>query len=297
MRIRAVSAWLGLPLDTVSTLPDAVVDAVAARMAGVEPHGAVLQDELVDYLMRGVTRGRQAEVDAMSDALTGVCNRRAWDMLVASTEAKCAHDSTPAAVIVVDLDKLKHVNDTQGHHAGDELLRRAAELLLDVSQDEDVIARIGGDEFGILSTGMTEPEAWQFAKRVEALLDADGIAASVGAGERTDSGGLKQAWDDADVAMYEAKWQRKSRDRAARGEALILGQVKRDGVPLAGAYVVLASPSGDFVGEVRSDSRGRFTLYAAAGEWRITALAPGGTKVEKELTLRPDSERHLELEL
>jgi diguanylate cyclase (GGDEF)-like protein len=247
--------------------------------------------------MRTVSRGRQAEAAALSDALTGVCNRRAWDMLLTSAEAKCARDASAAGVIVIDLDKLKHVNDTQGHQAGDELLRRAAELLLDAGRGQEVVARIGGDEFGVLSMGATAEAAWEYAKRVEALLDVNGIAASVGAGGRTDNGGLKRAWDDADVAMYEAKWKRKSRDRATQGEALILGQVRRDHAPVPGAYVVLSAPAGDFVGEVRSDSRGRFTLYAASGEWTITCLVPGGARLQKRLSLRSDSELHLDLDI
>lgn len=295
-RTAEVAAWLGLPAKALAGLSDEVVDAIAARMAGSEPAGATLQRELLDHVAGRISRGRQAEVDALVDALTGIANRRAWTSMLAFVETECALRDSCASVIVIDLDNLKHVNDTQGHSAGDELLRGAADVLTAESRECDHVARVGGDEFAVLAVGVAEPEARRIAERLGARLSAVGIAASVGVAARGETGGLTRAWDDADTAMYEAKWMRKSRRNAPQGEAVLLGVVKRDDVALPGAYVRIASPSGDFIGEVKADSRGRFALHTAPGEWVLICLAPGGGRVERRVNIRTLAEVHVEIE-
>jgi diguanylate cyclase (GGDEF)-like protein len=295
-RTAEVAAWLGLPAKALTGLSDEVIDAIAARMAGSEPAGTTLQRELLDHVAGRISRGRQAEVDALVDPLTGIANRRAWTTMLAFAEAECALRGSCASVIVIDLDNLKHVNDTLGHSAGDELLQGAAAALTTESRECDHVARVGGDEFAVLAVGVAEPEAMRIAERLEARLSAVGIAASVGVASRAETGGLAQAWEDADTAMYEAKWRRKSRRNAPRGEAVVLGVVKRDDVALPGAYVRIASTGGDFIGEVKADSRGRFALHTAPGEWVLICLAPGGGRVERRVTVRTLSEVHVEIE-
>jgi diguanylate cyclase (GGDEF)-like protein len=295
-RTAEVAVWLGLPATALTGLSDEVVDALVARMAGGEPAGITLQRELLDHVAGRISRGRQAEVDALADPLTGIANRRAWSTMLAFAEAECALRGSSAAVIVIDLDNLKHVNDTLGHSAGDEVLRGAADVLTTESRESDHVARVGGDEFAVLAVGVAEPEARGIAERLGASLSAVGIGASVGVAARGETGGLVRAWEDADTAMYEAKWQRKSRRNAPSGEAVVLGVVKRDHVAVPGAYVRIASPGGDFVGEVKADSRGRFALHTAPGEWVLICLAPGGGRVERRVTVRTLSEVHVEIE-
>ncbi len=83
-------------------------------------------------------------------------------------------------------------------------------------------------------------------------------------------------------------------------ETAIRGIVRRRAQPVQGAYVRLKGASGEFVGEVRSDERGRFTLYAAPGEWTLSCLVPDpGQAVRKEqpVSLRAGEEKDLEVEL
>jgi diguanylate cyclase (GGDEF)-like protein len=123
-------------------------------------------------------------------------------------------DATRAAIFI-DLDSFKAVNDTLGHAAGDELLTISADLVRDGVRDEDIVGRIGGDEFLIMSPGISSPEqAMMLARRVAEALSQDvhlagsmlACQASIGvawsAGHGTDAEALVA---EADNAMYESK--------------------------------------------------------------------------------------------
>ena len=94
----------------------------------------------------------RAEMAAESDPMTGLFNRRGWDRYMEIEEARFRRFGDPGAVLVVDLDGLKEVNDTLGHQAGDELITLAASGIRDTICDGDVAARLGGDEFGIIAS-------------------------------------------------------------------------------------------------------------------------------------------------
>ncbi|MGC4002822.1 MAG: GGDEF domain-containing protein [Pirellulales bacterium] len=106
-----------------------------------------------DELRLWKRRARRWKRRALVDALTGLPNRRAWDNLVERTAS-----DDEGGVIVLDLDGLKALNDSEGHTAGDALLRRASEALWVALQDDGIPFRIGGDEFALL-VSRGEPEA------------------------------------------------------------------------------------------------------------------------------------------
>jgi diguanylate cyclase len=155
-------------------------------------------------------RAERAVAEASLDALTGLYNRRGWDELLADEEERCRRFGTSACVISIDLDGLKEINDTQGHQAGDVLLRRAALALREAIRQQDVPARCGGDEFMILGVDCDELAAATLAERIGDVLEMHQIEASIGYSLRDPTIGLGAAVEDADQRMYDVKRSRKA---------------------------------------------------------------------------------------
>ena len=196
----------------------ALIELLASMLSGL------LHDELV--VAEATRRAERAQADAETDALTELYNRRAWDRLLTAEETRCRKFASPASVVVVDLDGLKHVNDSQGHLAGDNLIRRAGMAIKAATRDSDVAARVGGDEFAVLGAGCDDSSARQLIHRIRTGLRAVGVSASAGYAVRIPGRGLLHAWKEADRAMY--------REKSAHADA-------RKSVDMATATAQLAS--------------------------------------------------------
>ena len=96
------------------------------------------------------TQAARLAVIAATDQLTGLSTRRTWDLAIADRTSCPDQDFERFGIALIDLDALKEINDTQGHHAGDQALVAMASALRTVVRDEDLVARIGGDEFAVL---------------------------------------------------------------------------------------------------------------------------------------------------
>lgn len=170
--------------------------------------------------VQDVSERRRLEEDlrhaADHDPLTGLLNRRRFARDLAHQVEVSRRYGAPAAVILLDLDYLKQVNDTRGHRAGDQLLGLVARMLGRRVRASDVLARLGGDEFAVLLPHTNPDEALALA---EALVDAVRAAAPYGctasAGVAPFGIGAPDAAEllaRADAAMYTAK--RGGRNRA-----------------------------------------------------------------------------------
>ena len=143
--------------------------------------------------------------DAETDSLTGLFNRRGWSRMLEREQARCERYGCPCTLMVIDLDYLKAVNDSEGHHAGDRLLRRMACVLEQTVRQPDVVARVGGDEFAVLLAETDFPQAERFKLRLEVALAEAGISASMGMAGWRAGESLCSAVQRADEAMYSNK--------------------------------------------------------------------------------------------
>lgn len=141
---------------------------------------------------------------AYTDPVTGLPNRRAAE------EELARRKHEPVAVVFVDLDDFKALNDAKGHAAGDEALRKAAQAMKLVLRPEDKVFRFGGDEFIVVAGRANFCLADQLASRIESALPYMQLSASTGIGIAL--GDAMMAVDCADRQMYLAKAAKKRPD-------------------------------------------------------------------------------------
>ncbi len=188
---------------------------------------ALLSSEL--RLEREMRHREVAEHDAQTDPLTGLGNRRRWDERLAAEEERCRRYANSAAVVTVDVDGLKLVNDRWGHDAGDALLQQLAAVLRRECRPGDVIARLGGDEFAVLLAETGTAQAQLVTERLRTALDLAHVPASIGVAVRSRAG-LAGAWRDADAVMYAAKRARVPMEPADPGPGNPSGSSEHDGL-------------------------------------------------------------------
>jgi diguanylate cyclase (GGDEF)-like protein len=181
--------------------------------------------------------GVRAELARMSrtDPLTGCLNRRGFEERAedAIKGAAASDYANPLAVVLVDLDAFKQVNDTGGHAAGDQVLRDVATKLASVARHGDVIGRLGGDEFAVLLHGVDEEGAAAAAQRLENALQ-DVIRASIGVAVLPRHGTALDAligW--ADRRLYETKLRHRAEH--ARSAAMTLAELELNLPPTGSA--------------------------------------------------------------
>ena len=181
--------------------------ATSARMLST-----VLGKQIVaDNLLR---RAERAENEALIDGLTGLFNRRGWDRLIERESTRSQRYGLQASVFLMDLDGLKAVNDSAGHAAGDELIKRVAQAILGVTREHDIAARLGGDEFALLAVETSALDAQTLNERLEAAFASANVDVSIGRAHCSHYGGLSAATAFADEAMYMHKAHRAARARA-----------------------------------------------------------------------------------
>lgn len=223
--------WLGFAIfGLISLLATGAWFRVLTRQEGLfaqlsranaDKHGLIEQLEQ--------EKSRALEL-AASDHLTGLHNRRMFSELVASHLEVARRSRRHYAVLYLDLDRFKQINDNLGHHVGDLLLQAVAQRLRQMLRSSDVIARMGGDEFAVLVSGLEQPgDMDALAAKLVARLslpyeDLEGhsiqVTPSIGiAFFPRDGHDVERLCRHADAAMYEAK--RAGRGRFAYYDAVL----------------------------------------------------------------------------
>jgi len=146
-----------------------------------------------------------AQLAAETDLLTGLYNRRAWERIVADESDRYERYADPTVAMMMDLDHLKTVNDTQGHAAGDLYIQTAAKQLANSVKSGDFVARLGGDEFAVLLRNCTVPQAELIVERIYANFEQADVAGSLGWSPITVVQGFPESIAKADAEMYAAK--------------------------------------------------------------------------------------------
>jgi diguanylate cyclase (GGDEF)-like protein/PAS domain S-box-containing protein len=220
--------WLGVPLTSQErTLGALVVQSYSGETRYTEADKQLLQ--FVSTQVATAIERKQSETwlrhVAQHDTLTNLPNRKLFGERLVSALARAARDGEPLALLYIDLDRFKPVNDKLGHDAGDRLLHSVAQRIISCVRDSDTVGRMGGDEFVALLTGIASARNAQIAagKILSALRwpfelaeESLSISASIGIALFPEQGkDAQQLVRAADKAMYAAKKAGGNRCRVA----------------------------------------------------------------------------------
>ncbi|MBY0532623.1 MAG: GGDEF domain-containing protein [Xanthobacteraceae bacterium] len=175
-------------------------------------------DRLREQLSRSEARIEALEKSAHEDALTGLLNRRGFERAFAQTVAYLKRYGGSAALLYLDLDRFKPVNDKYGHAVGDVVLQEMARLLLGSVRASDLVARLGGDELALVLWNLDAAQMTAKMRALEALVESASfevqgakldVGVSIGGVMLSASDTLASALQRADAAMYARKKERR----------------------------------------------------------------------------------------
>ncbi len=230
-------AWMEEVLPGASrvvVVPFAVEDSIAgvlvfehdgAAGSRIERRRVSVAEQAVAHGATAFARARLLErlqATALTDGLTGVANRRAFDDVLAKALAAASRSDAPVAVILIDLDHFKSLNDRFGHLAGDDVLRGVGAVLSQCIRQGDVVARYGGEEFALILPDTTAEQAVGTATRVRDALRSVAapvpVTASLGIAAMPAHGcAAAELLAAADAALYRSK-------EAGRDQAHVSGR-------------------------------------------------------------------------
>lgn len=186
-------------------------DSIDVEICRLQSENEVLLRELRALRLQVAELERLAD----SDTLTPLLNRRAFLREVERGIARVARHGTPVAVMIADLDGLKAINDSAGHQAGDAALMYVGYALKGLVRATDIVARIGGDEFGLVFENLHADEAEAKAQALAAGIAADApddrpVSVSIGHAMATPGDTIDSIIARADAAMYARKRSQRS---------------------------------------------------------------------------------------
>jgi diguanylate cyclase (GGDEF)-like protein len=161
------------------------------------------------WMVRTYIRG-ELEVMAQCDSLTGLWNRRAFEVVVETQQQIARREKRSLSLVIMDIDRFKRINDEHGHQRGDEVLKAIADLLTSQFRKVDAVCRIGGEEFVVVLNDTDLERAVELAEKLrqrleETLLSDLPVTASFGVAANRDDDTVRSLLSRADQALYRAK--------------------------------------------------------------------------------------------
>jgi diguanylate cyclase (GGDEF)-like protein len=171
-------------------------------------------------LLRAFRWTEEQASEARIDALTGLANRRALEEILAAEISRAHRFTHQLAVVLLDLDRFKEINDSFGHAAGDVMLRAVSRLLTSLARQGDTVARWGGEEFVVVLPETDLPGARRFAERLRRTIEAHSVgdmhtSASCGVATMLPEDSVEELLGAADQALYQAKSNGRNRTESA----------------------------------------------------------------------------------
>ena len=221
----AVTDPQSIPQESLSTAIQALIlqfhsspshpDASQSKASMAVAQQALAAAENADsHIMKLQARIAQLERETETDMLTGLLNRRGFERRVTETMAQANRYEEFGALVYIDLDRFKPINDKHGHAAGDAVLTSVSYILAANVRTTDHVARLGGDEFAVILTRATREDALKRAEALDIALNAGSldwsgrlisIEASIGVQPFGPNDDIKSILACADRAMYRAK--------------------------------------------------------------------------------------------
>ena len=214
-----LSGKLESPPADLTELRQMIVGAMQQTRA-ISEHNRALEAQLgesaatISELKQKLERSSQ---EAMTDGLTGVANRKCFDLLLREAAERAVEDSLPLSLLMVDIDHFKKFNDSYGHQVGDQVLKLAARTLTQCVKGRDTVARYGGEEFAVLLPATRLEHAMIVAEQIRQAVanrklieKATGqsygqITLSIGAAEFARGEAIAELVERSDQALYQAK--------------------------------------------------------------------------------------------
>lgn len=149
-------------------------------------------------------RNTEKDRESMMDELTGLYNKRGFNKRFEEEVERAKRFGGDMMIINIDANRLKQINDAEGHQAGDELIQDVANLLKQLGRPTDVVGRVGGDEYRVLLTQTNEEQALDWANRMIRDFNNSDVHVSMGA-SKVKVNNIAQSLKEADDRMYEMK--------------------------------------------------------------------------------------------
>ena len=207
-----------------ASVVERIVDRIPPELLAALAATALLAAAMSLVWLRERARVRAAQREALADPLTGIANRLAFQQRLTQEWNRSRRYGRPLGVLMLDLDGLKQVNDSDGHEAGDRMIRSAAESIAGDIRESDLAARLAGDEFVVLCPETRRPGLHHLATKLEQRLEHGGVRASIGWAELSDQDTRPEDLvARADEEMYRAKESRRAgRDGARAPQGLAI---------------------------------------------------------------------------